>query len=189
MARISSADFPTMLLDDMAGNPALGQALGDMLVAWSAAERALVITLQFLTHTKRSAAVAMYFRIPTFESRIKVIRALAADWTQPKIPKESFIQELDVQALAKMVDKLSKLSLTRNGWVHGSWTFNPRDKTISVINYREPLDSEKRRTPIKANDIKVHVTAVKEWIRKLRGELDLLEAMSFEIEKPRSKSP
>jgi hypothetical protein len=84
MTRKSASDHAHMLLDDMRGDPALAQALGDMLITWAAAERAMLEALEALAEMPRGTAYVMFFRIPTFESRTKILQALAANWTCPK---------------------------------------------------------------------------------------------------------
>jgi hypothetical protein len=61
---------------DLTHDPKLALALGNMVVAWADAERALIRVFGRIAKIDYKLAVAAYYRIPTFESRVKVIRAM-----------------------------------------------------------------------------------------------------------------
>jgi hypothetical protein len=169
-----------IFLDDLRAHTELAQALGSMIVAWSSAERALLDALQLVSGLSPIAAHTMYFRMPTFETRVKVIQAMLEQWLPPD-PREDdpakatglsrdSIEEFRVM-IARDIAKLSKLSITRNGWVHASWTCSIRDGSVAVLDYREKLDSPKRRRPIKAEDVMNHIQAVHHWTLELRNSV------------------
>src|SRR5262245_6640315 len=110
-------------IDNIEHEPALAQALGNMLVAWAFAEYALVDTTRCVLGIDSNMAWVGYYRIPTFEARVKFIRALITEWDQPQDVKDK---------VDTAVEKLSKLSMTRNGWVHGDWCSN-EDRSETVI--------------------------------------------------------
>jgi hypothetical protein len=154
-------------LDDLRGDRTLAQALGDMIVAWSNAEYALLETLQTISSLSWDSAHTLYFRMPTFESRVKVIQAMLDQWTPPPVPDPDDIVQ-DPKEISRIVGKLSSLSTTRNGWVHASWFFSANEGAIFVVDYRERHNSPTRRKPIKAADVKNHIEAVHEWTGKLK---------------------
>lgn len=97
---------------DLDHDPDLAEALGNLLIVWSAAESRLTWVVSVACEMEINRATDMYHRIPTFDSRTKVIQALLANWETKKYkPAE----------IAKVVTRLSRLSKTRNEWVHGSW--------------------------------------------------------------------
>ena len=101
----------------------------------------LLETLQLVTGLKRDPALTTYFRMPTFKSRVKIIRAMLEQWQPPPLPGPRD-QPQDPKEISRIIGKLSNLSLTRNGWVHGSWAFSTRDGSIAVFYNRERPNSE-----------------------------------------------
>lgn len=146
---LTMAEFYT--LHDLSHDPELAAALGNMVIAWAHAEHILVSALSRISGIRLNMSLAGYYRIPTFESRVKFILALIPDWETDKFDKD---------AIAKAIEKLSKLAATRNHWLHGDWCTN-KDRTLTVIfNHRVPLDSSERRKPVKEADVKNHCEAV-----------------------------
>lgn len=158
-----------IFIDDLRNYPELAQALGDMVVAWSNAERAILDTLQEALGISSQAAHAMYFRIPTFESRVKVLQAILAQWKPDYSSDPEVVCPQDPKELSHIVGKLSRLSVTRNGWIHGRWAFSTRNGSLAIIDYREEPGSPAHRRPVKAADIRNHVAAVHKWATLLQN--------------------
>jgi hypothetical protein len=131
--------------------PDLARELGDMVVAWANAETALSFAFAAVCKTNVNDVAGAYYRIPTFESRTKVIRAFLVHFTDPRF---------DASAISLVVTKLNGLAKSRNKWIHGVWATDPRRKETFVLSLRE-TDPSKRRTPVKASDVHNHVEAVR----------------------------
>jgi len=143
---------PYNALEDLAHDPKLAEALGNMVVTWAYAETVLFSTFARVTGIGLNMAMESIARIPTFESRAKFILALVNQWETDKFDRD---------AIATAVEKLAKKAGTRNHWVHGDWCAN-RAKTATVIfDHRQPHDSPKRTKPVKAHDVADHCKAVK----------------------------
>ena len=56
-------------------DPKLAAALGDMIVAWAYAETVLINTLTRVLGSNLNKIQAGYYRIPTFESRVRFLNA------------------------------------------------------------------------------------------------------------------
>lgn len=139
-------------LEDLSHDSNLAQALGNMVVCWAHADIVLFSTFARVTGIGLNMAMASYHRIPTFESRVKFLRALLPDWQT---------KEFDKNAIDKAIGKLAKLASTRNHWVHGDWCAT-RDRSETVIfDHRTDPNSAGRRKPVKTADILNHCQAVK----------------------------
>jgi hypothetical protein len=139
-------------IQDLSHDPKLANALGNMVVAWAYAEVMLFSTLSRITGIGLNMAMLGYYRIPTFESRVKFIKALLLEWRP-----EGF----DKDRIETAIEKLAKLASTRNHWVHGDWCAN-REKTETVIfNQRATIASSERCKPVKAADVENHCNAVR----------------------------
>ena len=134
---------------DLDHDPDLAEALGNLLIVWAAAESRLVWVLSLVFQMDVNRAVEAYHRIPTFDSRTKVIRSLLATWKTKKYkPNE----------IAKVVAALSRLSKTRNAWVHGTWVKAEDGSSTAIINFRDkPME---RGKTIKVADVDNHLEAV-----------------------------
>jgi hypothetical protein len=153
---------PYIDIKNLEHDPTLAQALGNMTVAWAHAETALVMTLSRITGISRNRAAGAYYRIPTFESRIKFIRALLTSWDGAGFDKH---------AIDRAVLKLSGLSRARNHWIHGVWSKSqtkPEIETV-VFDFRSEDDAPDRRKPVKAADVSNHVQAVNRRADDLYG--------------------
>jgi hypothetical protein len=64
-----------LALRDLSHDPKLAEALGNMVVAWAYAEETLIFSLARVADINLNMALAGLHRLPTFESRIKFIRA------------------------------------------------------------------------------------------------------------------
>jgi hypothetical protein len=130
----------------------LAAALGDMVVAWAYAEAILIGTLTRILGSDLNTIQSGYYRIPTFESRVKFIRALMTHWKPP--------QGFKKDAIGREIDKLGKIAGTRNHWIHGDWCVNPNTAETVVFDHRSDASSPNRRKPVKAADVKNHCEAV-----------------------------
>jgi hypothetical protein len=139
-------------LSDLKHDPKLAEALGNMVVAWANAESKFMLVLGCILNVADIDMINIaYYRIPTFESRTKFIRALALEWKST---------EFDKDAIATAIDKLARLSTTRNGWIHSLWgTSKPKNDTF-IWDFRAPPDTPERRRPVKAADVTNHCEAV-----------------------------
>jgi len=154
-------------LQDLSHDPKLAEALGNMVVAWAHAEIMLFATFARVAGIGLNMAMEASARIPTFESRTKFIRALIQEWNTV---------EFDKEAIVDAIQGLVTLSKTRNHWVHGDWCA-PADKSHAVIfDHRAPVESPKRRKPVKAHDVMNHCDAVKLRAAEL-GKLIKYEAL------------
>jgi hypothetical protein len=141
---------------DLDHDPDLAEALGNLLIVWAAAESRLVWVFSVVCQMDVNRAVEAYHRIPTFDSRTKVIRALLANWETKKYKPDE---------IAKVVAHLSRLSKTRNEWVHGSWMKDDSSSDTGVVNFRaKPAD---RGKIIKVADVENRLEAVRAQITQL----------------------
>ncbi len=148
-------------LRDLSDDPKLAESLGNMVIAWAYAEETLIGVLACVSGMGLNMALDGYYRIPTFESRVKFIRSLFYEWQAPG--------NIDKSVLDTEIDKLSHLSSTRNHWVHGNWCGDDATKGIIIFDHRAPIDSPHRSKPVKAADIRNHIQAVLLRANKLRS--------------------
>jgi len=134
-----------------------------MVVAWAHAEHILLSALSRISGVGLNMSLAGYYRIPTFEARVKFILALIPEWKTDKFDKD---------AITKAVEKLSHLSAARNQWVHGDWCANKAEMLTVIFNHRVSPDSSKRRKPVKAQDVMNHCEAVKTRAKALSKLID-----------------
>lgn len=139
---------------DLHGSPELAAALGNMLVAWSDAERSLQAVIHKATDMDQRLISDIFSQVPTFDGRKKLAKTLLDRWVHAGPEQE---------AVKTAIDQLSRLAKTRNDWVHGAWAepmIAGTDLPKVIFDYREPHGSRKRRKPVKAVDILGHVRAV-----------------------------
>jgi hypothetical protein len=161
-------------LDNLEHDPQMAKALGNMVVVWAYAEATLVGVLSRITDIHINMAMHGYYRIPTFEARVKFIQALLLEWA----PKD-----FDKQAIKQEITALSRLAGSRNHWVHGVWCCT-KDKSETVIfDFRKPPDEPRARQPksgrrsiADSNDVETHVDAVRQRSKKLA---DLIRHQAF----------
>lgn len=146
-------------VDNLDHDQQLAQAMGNMVTAWAAAETALVFVLAAICSLDVNAAIAGYYRIPTFEARTKFIRALIPEWKTTKFDKA---------AICSTIGKLNALATTRNEWVHGVWCMDRESKETFVFNFRREV-GKGRRKPIKATDVATHSQAVRSRTNELHA--------------------
>ncbi len=139
-------------LDNLEHDTKLAEALGNMMIAWAKAETSLLYTFSCVSGIHVNKAMMAYYRIPTFEARTKVILALIADWET---------NEYDPATVKAAVTKLSKLSSTRNGWVHSVWCKNKDTQETVIFDFRAAHGAEKRRRPVRSTDVNNHINAVR----------------------------
>ena len=147
-----SEDAPCKTLRSLAHDRELAAALGNMVIAWAYADKLLIGTQARILRTNLNLIMAGFYRIPTFESRVKFTRALITEWES---------RDFDRPAIDKAVKKLSDLSSARNHWIHGDWcaTQDPSPKIV-IFNHRVDVESADRRKPVKASDVLNHTEAV-----------------------------
>jgi hypothetical protein len=138
-------------LRDLTHDRELAGRLGDMVIAWSNAENALVNVFHIITNVSWAMAAAGYYRIPSFEARTKTMRAMLCEWNT---------DVYNPGAIHRAVLKLNALSKFRNDLVHGNWAQAQGSGETVIFDYRELPDAAKRCRPVKAVDIKNHVEAV-----------------------------
>jgi hypothetical protein len=145
-------------IDSLDHDPKLAQALGNMVVAWARAETVLVKLYAEVTGLHYNTAAVIYYKIPTFESRIRVLTGLIEEKQEP-FPKRADMK--------KAVHKLAKLSSTRNHWVHGTWCCPTGTNDTVYFSMRLPA-SARSATPIKTSDVENHVAAVRKRTRNIK---------------------
>ncbi len=67
---------------DLKHDRELAAALGDMIVAWSDAERSLMDIVVKLTGMAPTMAVDFFAQLPSFDAKIKLVRTLIFDWAE-----------------------------------------------------------------------------------------------------------
>ncbi len=150
-----------MLFNDLSNldkHPDIAKALGNMIVAWSYAETAIQFAMASICGIPVNQAMMGYYRIPTFESRVKFIQAMIPEWDTKTHDKD---------AISKTIDAISGLSGTRNGWVHSVWSSRKETDEPVVFNLRAP-ETKGRNKPVKAHDINHHAESVVKHAKALR---------------------
>jgi len=150
-------------IEDLSHDPKLAAAIGNMVVAWARAEIVLLSALSRIADINLNMSLAGYFRIPTFEARVKFILALIPEWKTDKFDKD---------AITTAIEKLSKLASARNHWIHGDWCIDKARTQTVIFNHRVPVNSSERRKPIKEADVLNHCEAVKKRARALADLID-----------------
>jgi hypothetical protein len=134
-------------INNLNHDPELARALGDMVIAWARADTTLVMSLSAITGAPMHMAELGYYRIPSFEARVKMLRAMIPEW-----------QNNNADALEKALGKLNNLAHTRNGWVHNCWVISKEDNKTFCIDFRK--DPSNRSKPVKASDVRHHAESV-----------------------------
>lgn len=146
-------------INSLKSHPDVAMALGEMVIAWANAETAIMFSMCAVCGVSTDMAHFGYYRIPTFEARVKFITAMIPQWETTRYNKE---------AIAKAIDQISGLSLTRNNWVHGVWSEDNTTKGLVVFNFRA-RENKGRNKPVKAHDINDHTRKLVEYTASLRG--------------------
>lgn len=74
---------------DLEHDQKLATALGDMVVVWTNAERVLLGTMARVLGARLNFVQPAFYRLPTFESRSKFIKALIDDGTPQRVTASS----------------------------------------------------------------------------------------------------
>jgi hypothetical protein len=152
-----------LIIDHLRGHEDIAAALGNMIVAWSGAEQTLVHAMANVSGMDINQANKGFYRIPTFESRVKFILGIIPGWRADDNQK---------QELTKAIEALSGLAAARNSWVHNSWVEDIAvgGGGVFVINERaapgKPWHKE-----VKAHDINHHTETVIKRTNELRALL------------------
>ncbi|MFO1090601.1 MAG: hypothetical protein U1E46_13595 [Hyphomicrobiales bacterium] len=140
-------------LADLNHDKPLAEALGQMVVAWSNAEQALVSVKALLSHSHSYPEVQeAYYRDFSFKKRIGNLREEVLAWTG---------QGYDKAALLAAIDGLQGAAGTRNRFVHGTWLWQNGSGITYVTDHRKDTGEPDRLTPINAFDIEHHVQEVR----------------------------
>jgi hypothetical protein len=107
-----------------------------MMIAWAHADEALIGAIARILGSNVNMVQAGYYRLPTFESRVKFARALLSEWQS---------SGFDKQAIDREIGKLGGLASTRNHWVHGHWCFDDGTSEVVVFDHRSGESSSGRR--------------------------------------------
>ncbi|MER8822920.1 hypothetical protein NKJ72_27340 [Mesorhizobium sp. M0045] len=133
-------------LNNLSSDSDIATALGDMVVAWANAETTLMHAMCSICNMSTNMAHFGYYRIPTFEARVKFLLAMIPEWDTSS----------DRDAISKAIEKISGMSGTRNNWVHGIWSKEKTTGQVVVFNFRA-AENKGRNKPVKAHDINHHV--------------------------------
>lgn len=153
------SEIPEYLdIDNLAHAPRIAEALGNVMIAWAKAETMLSWAFARVFEIHPNRAFHGFYRIPTFEARIKVIIGMLDQW-------ETTIY--DKARIADVIGRISQKSLTRNAWVHGIWCKNMRSDETVIFRFREPEGLGRRITPIRIADIENHLAALRADITEL----------------------
>jgi hypothetical protein len=141
----------------------IGLALANVIVAWSQAENSLLTLCQELLGVSYSDAAVVFFSIPSFDGRTKLVKNL--------IKTGSIAAGKDLADVLIAVEGLRGLSRTRNSYVHNSWAESLDKKQVVIFDYIEPAGKD-RRKEVKSNDLNIHAQAVRARSEALWEELE-----------------
>lgn len=144
-------------IDRLDGHPEVAAALGNMVIAWANAETAILFAMAEICNLPTNMAHFGYFRIPTFEARVKFMQAMIPEWDT----------KLDKEAISAAIENISKLAATRNGWIHGIWSEEKGPRHLVVFNFRA-AENKGRSKPVKAHDILHHTETLRTRTAELR---------------------
>jgi hypothetical protein len=164
--------------DSLDHAPDIAKAIGDMVVAWSAAEQGLVSVLTIITGTGYGMAATTYYSMPAFDGRVRLIKNLL------RVDCE---QTPEVDALLKAIEGLRGLSGTRNSYIHGDWAVSLDRKETVIFNHMELLGTPGRKKTVRASDIIDHSKAVSRRRVAIRDAFD--RAFPPKPGKPRVEAP
>jgi hypothetical protein len=135
----------------------IATALGQMVVAWAKAEVILSMCFARVMGIEPNRAFSPFYRIPTFESRVKVILAMIDGWGKTPYDKDK---------IRGLVEKISAQSEARNSWVHGIWSKNDANDDTVIFRFRKPT-GKGRMMPIRVQDIHNHLIALRATVEEL----------------------
>lgn len=137
---------------DLSANRDIATQLGLMTAAWSYLEWMLGWTLIHLTGDTQQDGFKKLFRAKGTGARINLIaEAALLSETAETIPN-----------LEDLLSETKALGLIRNSLTHDVWFVETSSKEAMTFNYREPPDSDRRRTVRIAGDIDAFRTDVLE---------------------------
>lgn len=125
-----------------------------MVVTWAWAETLMANTFACASNAHFNDVAPAFYRIPTFEARTKFLRALLEEWATTKFDRD---------AIDRVIEVLSRLSKTRNGWVHATWCRDADSGVTALVDMR----SQNPVRPVKAQDVLIHVAAVRTQATRL----------------------
>ena len=144
-------------VSNLGHDPALAESLGNMIVTWAMAESEMKEILRLSLRIDHEQANAVFYGIPNFDGRQKLLRTVVRRSSIPDKAKSDF---------ADAIEQLSQLSRTRNGWVHGMWAIGRANTTVCFMMGKEP-NSPARRRNVTANSVQHHIKRVTEITRDL----------------------
>jgi hypothetical protein len=156
-------------IQNLNGEPELAAALGNMVIAWSYAEQALMNVMGRVTGMPLNIVLNGYYRIPTINSRMQFLAGLLERWEASKF---------DPAAISREIAGLGKLSATRNHWIHNEWCIGKPTKEIVQFDQRAKIGSAQRRKTVKAADVTNHNAAV---LKRCKALNELVDEKSLEI--------
>ncbi|MEF2074955.1 hypothetical protein [Consotaella aegiceratis] len=139
-------------IDSFDRDPEIATALGNMVVAWATAETALMFAMCAICEISTDMAHFGFYRIPTFEARVKFLQGMIPAWSTTQYDKDE---------ISRTIDRISRLSATRNNWVHGVWSKHRSTDEVVVFNFRAKEGSG-RIKPVKAQDINHHAMTLRQ---------------------------
>ncbi|WP_432200966.1 hypothetical protein ACRAQ7_01540 [Erythrobacter sp. W53] len=148
-------------LDNAQASPKLAAALGDMLLAWTAAEQAQIEAMAAMLNVAHNNCMRIYQKLPNFRSRTQMLKLLIE-------------QNPEFEPILTEVEAISKLSKTRNRYVHGGF-IESKDE-IRSVDYEKSSGHERRSVSTKPSDITNHANAVRTRAENLTGVLKSLGA-------------
>jgi hypothetical protein len=147
---------PLAGLDDY---PKVAAALGEMVVAWSRAERALVAIVMTVSGLSWEMANAALVSLPTYDARSKMICGMLKQWKTETHSPSAMLFEMK---------KLDALAETRERWLHSLWVQqHGKEKRIFAIDNRRGIANSERAKAVKAQDIRNHIEALNGRAEKL----------------------
>jgi hypothetical protein len=150
-------------IESLESNPELAKALGNMVIAWSYAEQALMNVMGRITELPMNTVLNAYYRIPTVNSRMQFLLALLQKWEKPGF---------DPSAISNEIEGLGKLAATRNHWIHNEWCQGRSSKEIVQFDQRAKIGSLQRTKVIRASDVSNHNSAVLQRCQKINQLID-----------------
>jgi hypothetical protein len=145
-------------IDNLDHDAEIATALGNMVVAWAKAETILCYTFARVFEIHPNRAFDGFYRIPTFEARVKVILGMVPDWQTTQYDKHS---------IRKLIEKISAQSEARNTWIHGVWCKDKHGDETVIFRFRKPEHSPERKMIIRVQDIKNHTASLRETVTNL----------------------